>query len=237
MLFGSYCSAADYKCTLLKVEAGKSITVKLDGKERMFKLDDKTEYIKPMKDGDVKVDGGELTTALRFFKGGMDIEITTKGEKDDEVVAKLVFMRPKETPKAKDAPPNAPGELKGVWELDGTSKGGQSTTLGRGGPTLVFSDNEVEWAKEIPLVFKEKGKGTITIDTKKTPKTIEVKIGDAVYKGVWKIIPPRENSKKEWLKMVLSPANGDIPAEVLPDALRLPRDFQGVQINAYREIK
>jgi len=102
------CAGAEYKCLLLKVEVGKSITVKLDGKERMFKLDDKTVYIKPLKSGDFKVVGDELAAALPFFKEGMDIEITTKGEKDEEVVTKLVFMRPKEIPGVKDAPPIRP---------------------------------------------------------------------------------------------------------------------------------
>jgi hypothetical protein len=231
LIWVGFCTAADYKCTLLKIEVGKFITVKLDDKERKFKLDDKTAFGKiGFGSRESESDGAELAAALPFNKGGMGIEITTKGEKDDEVVTKLVFGRP---PMIKDAPPNSPGELKGTWEVDSVGKEG-STVTSLGYP-LVFRDKDMEWSTPITWVFEDKGKGTIVVDTKQSPATIKLTIGDVVYKGLW-AVKTEKDKKMEYLKMVLSPAGGDFPKDMPKDAT-LPKGIKGIVITARRENK
>jgi len=103
------------------------------------------------------------------------------------------------------------------------------------GPMLVFREKAVEWLTSIPFLFKDKGTGTITIDAKASPATIELKVGDTVYKGIWKIFPDGRNKKRERLQLVLSAPGGDFPKEFPKEDL--PKGFKGVDLHLYRDNK
>jgi hypothetical protein len=84
-------AAAEYKGTLKEVNEGKSIKVRVGGKLKTFKINDKTKYVKHFKGDTKEVVIGELTTMLFSVKGGFPVEFSTKGKKGDEVVTKLHF--------------------------------------------------------------------------------------------------------------------------------------------------
>jgi hypothetical protein len=52
---------------------------------------------------------------------------------------------------------------------------------------LTITDKTAEWSRGIPLFAKEKGKGSVSINRSKDPPTIELKVGDRVYKGIYRI--------------------------------------------------
>jgi hypothetical protein len=123
------------------------------------------------------------------------------------------------------------GDIKGTWEMNGVLTVDRGDT-GRG-PTLVIGEKEMEWSGKVPYLFDAKGKGTITIDAKKSPATIVLKVGDKVYKGIWSV--GEGGKKQEFMQIVLSEAGGDFPKSFKKE--ELPKDFKGFWLFADREKK
>jgi hypothetical protein len=91
-----FAAAEKYKGFLLSIEdEGKTIKVKIDDKEKTMKVNEKAEFTRKQKDEDKTstaaeaVKGWAKALERAKDKGGVAVEIETKGEKDNEEVVKV----------------------------------------------------------------------------------------------------------------------------------------------------
>lgn len=133
---------------------------------------------------------------------------------------------------------DATAELKGTsWLLTGASSatGGMTSTgeseSGASVVSLAFTDAGAEWTSLAPFLPKA-GKGTYTADAKQTPARVELKTGDAVYKGIYKVWKEqgREHAKGlVYMRLEVAGADEDYPAKFV-DGLKFPKGSKNVSL-------
>jgi len=83
--------AAEYKGKVKSVDADKgTLTVEIDGKEKVIKTNDKTKFLAG-KDGKEELKAG--LKAKVFEKAGANVTIKTDGEGDKEVATEVTVTR------------------------------------------------------------------------------------------------------------------------------------------------
>jgi hypothetical protein len=129
----------------------------------------------------------------------------------------------------------AAGGIKGTWRIFSTTRGPNSTLIKSESPTLTVGEKELTWDRAIPLLWRAKGKGALKVDGAAKPPTIELKVGEKVYKGIYRI-KTSPDDKEEYLEILLSEAGGEAPKEFDPtSSFRLPKGFKGALINSSRK--
>jgi uncharacterized protein (TIGR03067 family) len=111
-------------------------------------------------------------------------------------------------PEGKPAPEN----LQGYWALNSFSKGDVHGTMASSSKVgLTIKGNQAEWT-DIPETLKP-GKGTVSVDTSKTPHRIDLNTGEAIYKGVYEVRRNVRQGKYDYLVILFSPPGADYPKE------------------------
>jgi hypothetical protein len=125
-----------------------------------------------------------------------------------------------------------PGEIKGTWKITRLERAGKREA--RRHLTMVIGAGDLEWSEKGPRLFGANGKGAFTVNHRTLPASLELRVGDEVYRGIWRIYGAT-NEKKEILQMMIGEAGGNFP-EAFPDA-GLPKDFRGLMLLAERKKK
>lgn len=106
---------------------------------------------------------------------------------------------------------------------------------------LVIGEKEASWPKGIVNLFDEKpGKGSVKIDATKNPPTIDLKVGDKVYKGIYRAQRLTDEFKdQEDLLIILSEAGGDYPKgiDLKKPFETTPKGFKGFLFGGKRKVK
>jgi hypothetical protein len=134
----------------------------------------------------------------------------------------------------KDKAEKTPSEIKGEWKISAATDGKGAITSGDG-YKLTVGDKEAQWGG-LPYIADKKGKGAVKVDASKKPPTIELKVGDNVYKGIYRIEETKDG-KQETLDLLFSPAGGDFPKEFGKEKFGLPEGFKGVLMLGSRKKK
>jgi hypothetical protein len=135
-------------------------------------------------------------------------------------------------PVATDDPP---GDIQGTWKLQVTRTwDGGGSTYGSANVTLTITGKAAEWPAGIPRVFLGAGKGVVKVGASAKPATIEIKVGDAVYKGVYAIRKGTKDPDMEYLDLLLSEPNGEAPKGFGPDRFKVPAGFTGYRVSGVR---
>jgi hypothetical protein len=134
----------------------------------------------------------------------------------------------------KDKAEAVPAEIKGEWDITFATNGDNTWTNSQG-YKLTIGDKEAEWSR-LPYLIGRKGKGAITVSPSKEPPTIELKVGDNVFKGIYRYRAARPNGKHDNLDILFSDG-GDFPKGFAKDRMDLPKDFKGVLLLVERKKK
>jgi hypothetical protein len=129
-----------------------------------------------------------------------------------------------------------PAEIKGEWGLT-VVVDAKSFATSTGEGKFTISDKEAEgWI--LPNLIKKKVKGTIKVDSSKKPARIELKVGDDVYRGVFRYSKTKDAKDRdgEALTIFWNEAGGDFPSD-LPKEFKIPKDFKGVLMTGERKVK
>jgi hypothetical protein len=135
----------------------------------------------------------------------------------------------------KDNTETVPAEIKGEWDISFATNGENTMTTSQC-PKLTIGDKEAEWSR-LPYLIGHKGKGAITVSPSKEPTTIELKVGDKVYKGIYRYRAARPNGKYDNLDILFGEAGEDFPKGFAKDRMDLPNDFKGVLLLVERKKK
>lgn len=120
--------------------------------------------------------------------------------------------------------------LNGKWDLHLAIEG--KHLLNQGNIFVTISDQKIAWTK-LPYFTDEKGECKLTVDPSKSPSTIELKVGDKVYKGIYRLRPAK-NGRPEQLDLLIATKGSDFPKAFGASELELPKEFTGVLLMAAR---
>ena len=133
----------------------------------------------------------------------------------------LALLIPADAPK--DTPKGVPANLKGEWRLTAAA---QEKRFGLSPPganlILKIGDNSLEW-EWITYFSEEPGKATLVAQGKENEGTLELKLGDKVYKGIYRLKEDKEN-KITILEILLGLEGKAAPKEFHKDPLKVPAD-------------
>ncbi len=123
--------------------------------------------------------------------------------------------------------------IEGNWMLHVTLNA--DGVISNFGPVaFTVGDKEATWASRIPFLFEEKGKGTVNVEACRNPPTIELKVGDKVYKGIYRIRTDADG-KGERLQILLGDVGGKFPKAFDDTRNGLPENFKGLMLYGTRE--
>jgi WD40 repeat protein len=137
-------------------------------------------------------------------------------------------MPPKIEPPGPEAGAGTGPTLKGTWVLGGTNVSGKGSATYQA--KIAFRDNEAEW-DDIPLLFPP-GKGALSLDSSKSPPTVELKFDNKVYRGIYQIRPGNDG---DTLWMLLSEPGGEAPKAFADRIYEFPAGFKGTMVNGFRK--
>jgi hypothetical protein len=121
----------------------------------------------------------------------------------------------------KDAP-KFPASLKGEWRIGSGTDGKGFFTSSAADLVLRIGDGTAEW-RAIPKFAERPGKAALTADGKGNEGTLELKVGDQVHKGLYRLTEYKD-AKVTMLDILLGPAGGAAPKAFPKDPLKLPED-------------
>ncbi len=192
----------------------------------------------------------------KFGPDGAAALVEAAKTKDDKVSPAAVRVLRKEFPEASEKAGfgsikqeiegmkklDATAELKGTsWLLTGASSatGGMTSSgeweSGASVVSLSFTDAGAEWTS-LALFLPKAGKGTYTADAKQTPARVELKAGDAVYKGIYMVWKEqgREHAKGlVYMRLEVAGAGEDYPAKFV-DGLKFTKGSKNVSLSFTR---
>jgi uncharacterized protein (TIGR03067 family) len=99
---------------------------------------------------------------------------------------------------------------------------------------FVIADGKITW-KRLPFVNPDKGEGTFTVDTTKTPPTIDLKAGGKLYQGIYRLRVNKE-STNEYLDMLFAKPGEKRPTAFADAVLQVPKGFPGFLLTAVRPL-
>lgn len=122
----------------------------------------------------------------------------------------------------KDPPKGVPDHLKGEWEIFGAANGKKSLTVPAGGASFTIGAETMEW-KSLPLLENKPGKATIKAKGKSDAGTLELKIGEKLYNGIYRVIKPKNNTSED-LEILLGLEGKPGPKEFPKTVFDFPTD-------------